>query len=111
LDLDFVEIDDIYAYRELQTLEALGLCDPGAAGALTEEGGTEVYGELPVNPSGGSLGMGDLLDANGMARALEVVLQLRGEAGMRQLEDVEIGLAQSWRGVPTTSAAVAIFQV
>ncbi len=111
LDIDFLEIDDVYAYKELQTLEALGLCDPGGAGALTEEGGTEPYGELPVNPSGGSQGMGDLLDANGMARAMEVVLQLRGEAGMRQLEDVEIGLAQSWRGVPTTSAAVAIFQV
>lgn len=111
LDLDFVEIDDIYAFKELQTLEALGICRPGEAGSLTEAGGTEVYGELPVNPSGGSLGMGDLLDANGMARALEVVLQLRGEAGMRQLEDVEIGLAQAWRGVPTTSSAVAIFQV
>jgi acetyl-CoA C-acetyltransferase len=111
LDLDFVEIDDIYAYKELQTLEALGICDPGQAGALTEAGGTEMYGELPVNPSGGCLGMGDLLDANGLARALEVVLQLRGEAGMRQLDEVEIGLAQAWRGVPTTSSAVAIFQV
>jgi len=111
LDLDFVEIDDIYAFKELQTLEALGICGPGEAGSLTEAGGTEVYGELPVNPSGGSQGMGDLLDANGMARALEVVLQLRGEAGMRQLEEVEIGLAQAWRGVPTTSSAVAIFQV
>jgi acetyl-CoA C-acetyltransferase len=39
------------------------------------------------------------------------VLQLRGEAGMRQLEDVEVGLAQAWRGVPTTSSAVAIFTV
>jgi acetyl-CoA C-acetyltransferase len=111
LDLDFVEIDDIYAYKELQTLEALGICDPGQAGALTEAGGTEMYGELPVNQSGGCLGMGDLLDANGLARALEVVLQLRGEAGMRQLDEVEIGLAQAWRGVPTTSSAVAIFQV
>jgi acetyl-CoA C-acetyltransferase len=110
-DLDFVEIDDIYAFKELQTLEALGICSPGEAGELTEEGGTDVFGELPVNPSGGCLGMGDMLDANGMARALEVVLQLRGEAGMRQLEDVEIGLAQAWRGVPTTSSAVAIFQV
>jgi acetyl-CoA C-acetyltransferase len=62
-----------------------------------------------VNVSGGSLGMGDLLDANGLARALAVVLQLRGEAGMHQLEEVEIGLAQSWRGVPTTSGAVMVF--
>ena len=52
--------------------------------------------------------MGDLLDASGLARTLEVVLQLRGEAGPRQLEDVELGLAQSWRGVPTTSGAVVV---
>jgi acetyl-CoA C-acetyltransferase len=67
------------------------------------------YGDLPVNVSGGALGWGHLLDATGLARALEVVLQLRGEAGARQLEDVNVGLAQSWRGVPTTSGAVAIF--
>jgi len=108
LAIDFAEIDDTYAYKELQHMEALGLCRPGEAGALVEEGATEPEGELPVNVSGGSLGMGDLLDANGLARALEAVLQLRGEAGPRQLEEVEIGLVQSWRGVPTTSGAVAV---
>jgi acetyl-CoA C-acetyltransferase len=75
---------------------------------LTEEGLTEPDSELPVNVSGGSLGMGDLLDASGLARALEIVLQLRGEAGPRQLEEANVGLAQSWRGAPTTSGAVAI---
>lgn len=107
--VDFAEVDDIYAYKELQSLEALGLCGLGEAGWITEEGLTEADGELPVNVSGGSLGMGNLLDATGLSRALEVVLQLRGEAGARQLENAEIGLAQSWRGVPTTSAAVAVF--
>jgi acetyl-CoA C-acetyltransferase len=106
--IDIAEVDDTYAYKELQHLEALGFCQPGEAGFLTEEGATRPDGELPVNVSGGSLGMGDLLDASGLARALEVVLQLRGEAGPRQLEEVEIGLAQSWRGVPTTSGAVAV---
>ena len=89
-------------------LEALGLCHWGEAGILTEEGATIPDGTLPVNASGGSLGMGHLLEATGLTRALEVVLQLRGEAGTRQLEDVEVGLAQSWRGVPTTSSAIAI---
>ena len=106
--IDFAEVDDTYAYKELQHLEALGFCRPGEAGFLTEEGATASDGELPVNVSGGSLGMGDLLDASGLARALEVVLQLRGEAGGRQLPDVEIGLAQSWRGTPTTSGAVVV---
>ncbi len=107
--VDFAEVDDLYAYKELQSLEALGLCGVGEAGLITEEGLTEADGELPVNVSGGSLGMGNLLDATGLSRALEIVLQLRGEAGPRQLENAEIGLAQSWRGVPTTSAAVAVF--
>ncbi|MEW6717525.1 MAG: acetyl-CoA acetyltransferase [Chloroflexota bacterium] len=106
--IDFVEIDDTYAYKELQALEALGFCLPGEAGVLTEEGYTTPDGDLPVNASGGSLGMGHLLDATGLSRALEVVLQLRGEAGRRQLKDVNVGLAQSWRGVPTTSGAVAV---
>lgn len=106
--VDFAEIDDTYAFKELQHLEALGLCRMGEAGPLTEEGATAPGGLLPVNVSGGSQGMGDLLDANGLARALEVVLQLRGQAGGRQLDQVQVGLAQSWRGVPTTSSAVAV---
>jgi acetyl-CoA C-acetyltransferase len=108
MEIDFAEIDDSFAYKELQHLEALGLCDEGQAGAWTASGSTELTGEFPVNPSGGVLGCGNLLDANGLARALEVVLQLRGECGQRQLEDVETGLAFSWRGVPTTAGAAVI---
>jgi acetyl-CoA C-acetyltransferase len=107
--IDFAEVDDTYAYKELQSLEAIGLFHPGEAGPATEELATAADGELPVNVSGGSLGIGNLLDATGLGRALEVVLQLRGQAGARQLMDVSTGLAQSWRGVPTTSGAVAIF--
>jgi acetyl-CoA C-acetyltransferase len=107
-EIDFAEVDDTYAYKELQALEALGLFGPGEAGELTEAGFTTPDGDLPVNVSGGSLGMGHLLDATGLARVLEAVLQLRGDAGPRQLEDVEVGVVQSWRGVPTTSGAVAI---
>ncbi|MGE5124096.1 MAG: thiolase C-terminal domain-containing protein [Acidobacteriaceae bacterium] len=106
--IDIAEVDDTYAYKELQALEALGFCREGEAGILTMEGFTSPDSGLPVNVSGGSLGMGNLMDANGLARACEIVLQLRGEAGMRQVEDVNIGLAQSWRGVPTTSGAVLI---
>jgi acetyl-CoA C-acetyltransferase len=108
--IDFAEVDDIYAFRELLTLESLGFFRPGEARFATADGTTASGGALPVNTSGGSLGFGDLLDANGLARALEVVLQLRGEAGSRQIEGVNTGLAQSWRGVPTTSTAVVIMQ-
>jgi acetyl-CoA C-acetyltransferase len=106
--VDFAEIDDTYAYKELQALEALRFCQPGEAGELTSGGFTAPEGDLPVNVSGGSLGWGHLLDATGLARTLETVIQLRGEAGVTQLEEVEVGLVQSWRGVPTTSGAVAI---
>ncbi len=106
--IDIAEVDDTYAYKELQALEALGFCQEGEAGDMTLQGFTYPDSGLPVNVSGGSLGMGNLLDANGLARALEIVLQLRGEAGPRQVENVNIGLAQSWRGVPTTSGAVLI---
>ncbi len=110
-EIDFAEIDDTFAYKELQHLEALGLCPPGSAGAWTAEGSTELTGEFPVNPSGGALGQGHLLDATGLARVLEVVLQLRGQAGPRQIKGAEAGLAFGWRGVPTTSGAAVILSV
>jgi acetyl-CoA C-acetyltransferase len=106
--IDIAEVDDTYAYKELQSIEALGFCREGEAGTLTIEGFTSPDSGMPVNVSGGSLGMGNLLDANGLARALEIVLQLRGEAGSHQVEGVNIGLAQAWRGVPTTSGAVLV---
>jgi acetyl-CoA C-acetyltransferase len=90
-------------------LEALRLARIGEGGPMLEEGFFDRDGELPVNVSGGSLGQGYLFEANGLARTLECVLQLRGEAGERQVEDAGVAVAQSWRGVPTTSAAVAVF--
>ena len=89
-------------------MEALKLCACGEAGKLTEEGVTARNGELPVNPSGGLLGMGYGLEASGMEKLLEVVLQLRSEAGRRQIRDAEIGLAHAWRGIPTTTGIVAV---
>jgi len=107
-DIDFAEIDDVYSYKELQHLEALGFCPFGAAGELTAEGVTDAGGDLPVNISGGSLGVGHLLDASGLRAVAEVVLQLRGEAGSHQLPDVDTGLAFGWRGVPSTSGAAVV---
>jgi len=106
--IDFAEVDDTYAFKELQALEELGLFGPGMAGEITANGGTSFDSDLPVNASGGSLGVGYMMDATGLMRTLEAVKQLRGVAGMHQLEGVEVGLVQSWRGVPTTSGAVAV---
>jgi acetyl-CoA C-acetyltransferase len=107
-EICFAEVDDIFSFKELQNLEALGFCRRGEAGKTTEEGGTGRDGDLPVNPSGGLLGVGYSLETSGLQKLLEVVLQLRGEAGRRQISDVETGLAQVWRGIPTASGAVAV---
>ncbi len=107
--IDFAEVDDRYAFKLLQHLEALGLAQPGQAGALLLDGMFSRDGELPVNPGGGCLGAGDLIEAGGLARTLEVVLQLRGEAGAGQLPNVRTGVALSWRGIPHGTGAVAVF--
>jgi len=107
--LDLAEVDDQFAFKELQHLEALGLAPPGRAHEQAAHGRFDADGELPVNVSGGSLGVGNLLEAKGLARALEVVTQLRGEAGSRQVEGASLGLAHAWRGLPTASHAVAVF--
>lgn len=110
-EINVIEIDDEYSYKELQHLEALGFCSSGEAGRMVMSGETTPGGILPVNVSGGSLGQGHLLDASGAARTLEVVTQLRGDAGARQIKNASMGLAQSWRGVPTMSGAVVILGI
>jgi len=107
-EIDFAEINDEFSYKELQHLEAMRICKKGEAGPLTEIGGTEIAGEFPINSSGGCLGVGNLYELNGGHKVLEVVRQLRGEAGKNQLKNVTTGLAQSWRGVPTTTGTVVI---
>jgi len=107
--VSLAEVNDVYAYKELQHLEALGLARPGEAGMLTEEGATERRGDLPVNVSGGALGRGNLFEAGGLAQAMECVMQLRDEAGERQVAGASTAIAASWRGVPSSTGAVAIF--
>lgn len=107
-EIDFAEISDDYSYKELQHMEALKFCMPGEAAHLVETGVTVITGELPINVSGGALGVGHLFEASGAQKILELVEQLRGEAGTRQIPDVSVGLAQTWRGVPTATGAVAI---
>ncbi len=111
-EIDLFEVDDTYAYKELQHLIALGLySDPNEAGWSIEKGETGPEGKTPVNVSGGSLGMGSPLEATGLYRTAELVLELRGQAGPRQLPNVKTALALSWRGVPTTSGALVILSV
>lgn len=105
--LDFAEIDDTFAYKELQHIEALGIAK--RAGKFVSSGKSDYDGAFPVNPSGGSLGMGYFVEATGLVRAYESVLQLRGDAGPLQVKGARKCVVQSWRGLPTQSGVTAIF--
>ena len=108
-EIDIAEVDDRFSYKELQHLEALGLADSGEAAKMLENGELYPDGSLPTNTSGGSLGIGNCFEATGLQKSLEIVIQLRGHAGKRQVSDAKTGIAQSWRGIPSGSGAVAIF--
>lgn len=110
-DVDIAEICDEYSFKELQHMEALGLCAPGEAKYLLESGETQRDGIIPVNVSGGALGVGHLFECSGAHKVAEICTQLRGQAGARQVKDAKIGLVQSWRGVPTTTSAVAVLAI
>jgi acetyl-CoA C-acetyltransferase len=105
---DFAEIDDTYSYKELQHLIALSLTKPSKIVQELRRGKFHTDGLLPINPSGGSLGMGNFLEAMGAIRLLEAYQQLKGIAGQRQLPNVSRALVQSWRGLPTATGAVAV---
>jgi acetyl-CoA C-acetyltransferase len=91
-EINVVEISEAFAYQELQALEALRISS-GSLGNLLEMGTFDLDGSLPVNPSGGCLGMGYTPQATGLQRIVEIALQLRGEAGKRQIPEAEVGVA------------------
>jgi acetyl-CoA C-acetyltransferase len=107
-EIDVFEVNDQMSYKQLQHLVALDVFGPGEVGHAVAAGVMDKTGETPVNVSGGSQGMGAVMELDGGQRLLEVVLQLRGEAGASQLANVNTGLACSWRGLATTVGAVAV---
>jgi acetyl-CoA acetyltransferase len=94
-DLDVVECQDTDAARELMSYEELGLCPVGGAAEMLDSGVTSVGGRLPVNPSGGLLSKGEPLGASALGQVVELVHQLRGEAGARQVHGARVGLAHT----------------
>ena len=107
-EIQLAELDDTYSYKELQHVGALGLAGGKKAHELLEQGFFDLGGQVPVNPSGGSIGMGHTLEMSGLVRVAEVVRQLRGEAGEHQVHGAITGVAQAWRGIPTASGAVVV---
>jgi acetyl-CoA C-acetyltransferase len=108
--IDVAELYDSYSGVELQAYEDLGFCDYGEGGPLAESGVFDLDGELPVNPSGGLLGRGAPVGATGIAQAIEIMLQLRGQADpRRQVTNARRGLTDTHAGTGT-HCVVNIFE-
>lgn len=108
-DIDLVECHDATAFGELQQSELLGFCALGEGGALAESGATALGGRIPFNPSGGLESKGHPIGATGLGQIFELVTQLRGEAGARQVEGARMALAENGGGLMgVEEAAVAI---
>jgi acetyl-CoA acetyltransferase len=109
-DVDVVEVHDAMAPAEMRIYEELNLCKPGEAVKLIDEGITALTGRMPVNPSGGLAAKGHPISATGLAQINEIVLQLRGEAGPRQItNDPKIGMTENAGGwVMNDNAACAV---
>jgi len=105
--IDVAEISTEYSYQEPLWLEGLGFCDQGEGGKLVDSRATNMGGKLPVNPSGGVL-PGNPNGVAGMARVAEAVLQLRGEAGDRQVKGAKVALAHGYTGICGQHQAVMI---
>lgn len=97
-DISCVELHDATAYGEMHQTEALGFFAKGEGGLAAERGDTRIGGRMPVNTSGGLLSRGHPIGASGLAQIHELVTQLRGEAGKRQVEGARIGMAENGGG-------------
>ncbi|HUT54825.1 MAG TPA: thiolase family protein [bacterium] len=97
-DVNLAEVHDATAFGELHQTEALGFFKEGEGGVRAEDGDTRIGGKLPVNTSGGLISRGHPIGASGLAQIFELVAQLRGQAGKRQVEGARIALAENGGG-------------
>ncbi len=97
-DMDLAEVHDATAFGELLQYEELGFCPVGEGGPFAESGATKIGGKLPVNTSGGLECRGHPIGASGIAQLCELATQLRGEAGLRQVEGAKIAMAENGGG-------------
>ena len=97
-DIDFAEVHDCFTIAEICVTEALGFFEPGKGAEAVEAGKTALDGEIPINTSGGLKSKGHPVGATGVAQIVELVEQLRGTAGERQVKNARRGLAQNMGG-------------
>jgi acetyl-CoA C-acetyltransferase len=97
-DVDVAELHDAFTILEIAQSEEVGFFDKGTGHLALERGDTAIDGRLPINPSGGLKGRGHPVGATGVAQAYEIVTQLRGDAGERQVADPRLGLTCNFGG-------------
>jgi acetyl-CoA C-acetyltransferase len=108
-NIDLVEVHDCFTIAEICVTEALGFFEPGKGGEAVQKGLTSLKGKIPVNASGGLKAKGHPVGATGVAQAIEIVKQLRGDAGQRQVKKARVGMTQNMGG-SGGSALVHIFE-
>ncbi len=102
-DIQLAEVHDCFAIAEICCIEALGLTPRGEGRHAARTGLTALGGKIPVNTSGGLKSKGHPVGATGIAQAIEIFEQLRGEAGKRQVKNARLGLAQNMGGSGASS--------
>jgi len=92
------EVHDCFTIAEIMVTEALGFCEVGKGSPAAAKGETALTGRIPINTSGGLMSKGHPVGATGIAQIIEVVEQLRGESGQRQVKNARVGMAQNMGG-------------
>lgn len=110
-DLDVVELHDATTFAEIHLIEDLQLCAPGQGGAYTADGATAIGGDVAVNPSGGLIARGHPIGATGIMMLNELAIQLRGEAGVNQVKDARLGLAENGGGLIGLDKAICAMTI
>jgi acetyl-CoA acyltransferase len=110
-EIDVAEVHDAFTISEIVHCEDLGFCAPGNGARMLEDGKTALGGRLPISTSGGLLSRGHALGATGIAQAVEIVTQLRGEAGPRQVENARVGLIHCVGGFVANDAAASAVHI
>jgi acetyl-CoA acetyltransferase len=110
-DVSVAEVHDASAFGELLQTELVGFCEIGSGGEFAESGASRLGGRLPVNPSGGLESKGHPMGASGLAQIYELVHQLRGTCGARQVPDARIALAENGGGLYAGEEAAAAITI
>ena len=110
-DIDLAEVHDCFSIAEIVHYEDLGFCRKGEGGRFIEEGDSGIGGKIPVNTSGGLLSKGHVIGATGISQIIELVRQLRGQAGRRQVEGARVALQHNGGGFIHTDTASCFIHI